>query len=79
VLIHELRGRAGEEDAQAEAVWRYEQAFAAYLARDFARALELLDGQPSDPPSLVLAERCRGLRATPPPPEWTGVFVAISK
>jgi adenylate cyclase len=78
-LVHELRGRASETDAQAEPMRRYEEAFLAYLARDFGRALDLLDGQSSDPPSVVLAERCRLLRETPPGPGWSGVFVATHK
>jgi len=80
VRIHELRGWAGEEGPEgAELVRRYEEAFRAYLGRDFGRALEILEAQPPDPPSVVLAERCRLLLAAPPGPRWNGVFVAASK
>jgi adenylate cyclase len=79
VRIHELRGRAGEADPKRECVQRYEEAFAAYLGRDFLGALRLLDVQPTDPPSVILGDRCRHFLETPPGPQWDGVFVATSK
>ena len=36
-------------------------------------------GSEDDPPSAVLADRCRDLCAEPPPPVWTGTHVARSK
>jgi adenylate cyclase len=77
--VYELLGRQGEAIANAEVVQRYESAFDAYLARDFATASELLDGTNDDPPSRVLKERCQVLRAAPPPADWGGVHVAKSK
>ncbi len=77
--VFELLGRQGEVLENAEAVQRYETAFDAYLARDFATASELLDGTNDDPPSRVLKERCRVLRTAPPPADWGGVHVAKSK
>ena len=47
----------------------YEEAFEAYLARDFARARELLRPLADDPPSRVLAARCEAMAASPPPAE----------
>jgi adenylate cyclase len=41
--------------------------------------LEILKEQTDDPPSGVLAERCRLFLRTPPPGDWDGVFVAMSK
>jgi hypothetical protein len=32
-----------------------------------------------DPPSGVLAGRCRLFLATPPPDDWNGTYVATSK
>ncbi len=80
VRIYELRGSADEPDPGADVVRRYEAALAAYWARDFAAAAELLAGQEAlDPPSRVLADRCRELSVDPPPPEWDGVYVASVK
>ncbi len=78
--VYELLGAKGDEIAELARARSYEQAFDAYLARDFERAVTLvapLAGE--DPPSAVLAARCRQLIASPPPPAWTGVHVASSK
>jgi adenylate cyclase len=58
---------------------RYESAFAAYQRKDFRGALGLLDQQQEDPPSKVLAERCRAFIANPPADEWDGVHVFDAK
>jgi adenylate cyclase len=80
VRVYELLGDTGITGPRLEAARRYEQAFAAYLERRFDEALRLLSAQEThDPPSAVLAERCRRLRKEPPPEEWTGVYVATSK
>jgi adenylate cyclase len=57
----------------------YEEAFAAYLGRDFARVKDLLQALPDDPPSRVLAERCDAMLGDAPPPDWDGVYVARTK
>ncbi|HEX3854047.1 MAG TPA: adenylate/guanylate cyclase domain-containing protein [Polyangiaceae bacterium] len=78
--VYELLGRSGVELPNLAHAQRYEAAFAAYLARDFAGAAALLtDSKNNDPPSAVLHARCQELRATPPPPDWGGVHVAASK
>jgi adenylate cyclase len=74
VVVYELL--EGERTATVEA---YEEAFAAYLARDFARAAEILGAMPDDPPSRVLAARCAAMMAEPPPDGWDGVTVATTK
>ena len=80
IQIYELLGqRASAEDAPRAFVGRYEQAFAAYLARDFSGALQILETQPEDPPSAVLAGRCREFLEEPPPAGWTGIYVSMSK
>ncbi len=56
----------------------YESAFEAYLARDFQRAVELLEPL-DDAPGRVLARRCRQMQADPPADDWNGVFVAEHK
>jgi len=52
---------------------RYEQAFAAYERADFKTALALLESLPEDPPSRVLAERCRRFIQSPPASGWNGI------
>jgi adenylate cyclase len=77
VDIYELIG--DRTDADLPAARRYESALQAYLARDFERALTLLEPQLDDPPSAVLHHRCQGLCAKPPPPEWRGVHAWTTK
>jgi adenylate cyclase len=67
------------EGGRTETVEAYEAAFAVYLARDFARARDILLALPDDPPSRVLAARCVAMLADPPPADWDGVYVATSK
>jgi hypothetical protein len=75
---HTAATTAGADSLKAD-VTRYEQAFALYIARDFAGALRLLEMQPDDSPSLVLGERCREFLAEPPPADWAGIYVSMSK
>jgi adenylate cyclase len=78
--VYELLGAKGDDLPNLAYAQRYEEAFEAYLARDFERALALSDAQrDDDPPSAVLADRCRTLSHTPPPAEWNGVHIAHSK
>jgi len=78
--VYELLGAKGDDIEALPRARRYEEAFAAYLARDFDRAIMLVEPHAKDdPPSAVLAERCRKLAAQPPPASWRGVHVASSK
>jgi adenylate cyclase len=78
--VYELLGAKGDDIDDLPRARRYEEAFDAYLARDFARAVALLEPYAAeDPPSAVLVERCRKLAAHPPHDSWTGVHVASSK
>ncbi len=58
---------------------KYEEALAKYFARDFAGALAVLEPQPDDAPSRVLAERCRKMQKEPPPADWDGIYVSSVK
>lgn len=78
VEIHELLGRRMPGPPPAH-VTAYEAALDAYLARRFADAVELLAEHPSDPPSRLLAARCRHLLLHGAGPEWTGVRVFTTK
>ncbi len=79
VRIYELIGEQGTAAGVPRSVADYERAFAAYLARDFAAALSILEAHDDDPPSVVLRERCRRQLLDPPPPDWNGVYVAKEK
>ncbi|HEY5704192.1 MAG TPA: adenylate/guanylate cyclase domain-containing protein [Terrimicrobiaceae bacterium] len=79
ITIYELLGAKGAKAQRQEMVDAYETAFAAYAARDFEAALNILREHESDPPSAVLVERCAAFLKAPPPPDWHGVYVAASK
>jgi adenylate cyclase len=79
VRVYELLGPADARGAQMATAAAYERALEAYFARDFSGAIEQLGGLADDPPSRVLAERCRAMIAHPPPEDWDGVYVATSK
>jgi adenylate cyclase len=77
VTVFELLGPVSADAAPH--VVRYEQAFASYQERRFAEAVELLAAQPDDPPSRVLAARCRRHLCAPPPEDWDGTHAAEEK
>jgi len=80
VMVYELLGVAGSEGvANLRAARAYEAALEAYAGRDFAGAISLLAQHPDDGPARVLLARCRELVERPPPPQWTGVYIAIAK
>jgi adenylate cyclase len=79
VRVYELLGALGDDSAVQESARVYEQGLEAYFARDFGAALALFASRAGDPPSLVLAERCRKLLASPPSDDWDGVYVATTK
>jgi len=74
-VIHEMLGRTGEVSNQVEEwVGIYEEGHALYLDREFDRAANLLETVGAhDPPSAVLATRCRDFIAAPPGQGWDGV------
>jgi adenylate cyclase len=79
VRIHELLGEKGGSAGRAPWVANYERAFDAYLARDFAAAVSILELNRGDAPSAVLRARCERQLIEPPPPDWNGVYVAKDK
>ena len=79
VRIFELLGRAGEVDAVLlELRDLYVEGLAAYRGQDWdtaeQRFAECLRRSPDDGPAAVLRERSVAFRATPPPPDWDGVW-----
>jgi adenylate cyclase len=77
VRVYELLGPRGAPVGPE--IRRYEEAFAAYAQGRFADALARLAQHEDDPPSRVLAERCRLYLKVPPPPGWTGIYMAHEK
>jgi adenylate cyclase len=75
--IYELIGESGAPIPAQVTV--YEQALDAYFQRDFQRALIFAETQLSDPPSIVLAARCRLYIVAPPPADWDGVYAFETK
>lgn len=78
VLLYEPLGREGAVDAKMLAFAQtYEEAFFAYQARDFARAVAALDrlGAPGSAQLSVVRLRAIAARylAEPPPPDWDGI------
>jgi adenylate cyclase len=61
----------------------YESGLAAYRDGRWGEAIELfgegLRRHPGDGPAQVLLDRCRDYVASPPDPDWDGVFVATRK
>jgi len=77
---HELLGaQASVCAATLDAARAYEQALEAYRQRRFDEALERFSALGDDPPSRVLAERCRSFRENPPDAAWDGTHVAREK
>jgi adenylate cyclase len=61
----------------------FEEGLYAYRARHWERALQLftqvLASAPEDVPSRLYVQRCQTCLATPPDPDWDGVFAMQSK
>jgi adenylate cyclase len=79
IVIYELLAERVPGKSRAEWVDRYEQAFTVYQRGDFAGALELLQDQRDDFPSIVLANRCREWMSHPPLGVWNGIYMFESK
>jgi adenylate cyclase len=84
IRVYEPLCLAEEDDANAReiAAWS-EQAFTAYLAKDFLGAAEYFARvgllRPGDKASAVLQARCRAYLVSPPQADWTGVHIATEK
>lgn len=61
----------------------YESGFAAYAARDFSVAADMLasvlDMKPGDGPADLLLKRCRTLLESPPDAQWDAIHIMESK
>ncbi|HEU0037095.1 MAG TPA: adenylate/guanylate cyclase domain-containing protein [Kofleriaceae bacterium] len=72
--VFELCGRAGHRVEPA-----FGEALALYRRREFAAARAAFARIEHDPAAQVMAERCEVLAASPPPPDWDGVYEQRSK
>jgi len=79
IKIYELLDEKNRADELRETVAAYEAAFEAYVARNFEEAIAILEQNDSDPPTAVLLNRCREFQKAPPPADWSGVHVSMSK
>jgi adenylate cyclase len=79
IRVFELLGDPATAAPRLAVARLYEQALDHYFERRFAEALAILDAQAADPPSAVLAERCRAMLKEPPPSDWDGIFVSRTK
>ena len=79
IKIYELLGEKNGAGELRETVAAYETAFDAYVARNFEKAIAILEQNNSDPPSTILLDRCRVFQKAPPPADWQGVHVSMSK
>jgi PAS domain S-box-containing protein len=79
ITIYELLGTKGALEQCRQVVSAYETAFTAFAAGNFERAIGVLQGNASDPPSAVLIERCKAFLQVPPPADWRGIYISASK
>lgn len=77
VRVYELLGM--RTDPPHPYAFSYERALEAYFSRDFRGAIALLDAATTDGPSRAMAARCKEFLTHPPPVDWDGAFVAVSK
>jgi adenylate cyclase len=71
--VFELAGRAGAADHA------FAEALALYRDRRFGEARAAFAAKAGDPAAAVMAARCEILEASPPPPDWDGVYEQRSK
>jgi adenylate cyclase len=84
VMVYELLARKGELLVEKRhVVDAYLDGLALYKQREFARSKERFDAalalDPSDGPTKVYLHRVQEYLATPPPPDWDGVYALKSK
>jgi adenylate cyclase len=81
--VFELVALAGEGDAEAGWIARYEQGLANYRARRFATALAdfeaVLRDRGHDHPAAMMRDRCRQLAAAPPDAAWRPIATLSTK
>lgn len=84
VQLWEVLGLVSETDDQTlDYLDRFAQAHQVFDSRDWKKAgklfLKLHEERPEDGPSLTYLNRCKKFIATPPEPNWDGVFSLTEK
>ncbi|MEO8206037.1 MAG: adenylate/guanylate cyclase domain-containing protein [Chthoniobacterales bacterium] len=79
VTIYELLAEKTPDGQRSPHIVCYEEAYRAYLRKDFKIALSLLEKNPTDSPSLALAARCRNLIEESPSENWDGIHTFDTK
>lgn len=84
VRVYELMARKGElSPSQREVVTSYHRGLEAYKAKRWEEGIKAFEKtlvlDPGDGPSKTYLARCQAYLASPPPPDWDGVFVMKTK
>jgi adenylate cyclase len=81
--IFEILGHHPLAPALMGVVSGFEAGLSAYRAWHWEEAIQhfqqILDREPGDPPSQLYLQRCKAFMATPPPPNWDGVYAMQTK
>jgi adenylate cyclase len=78
-IFEPLAEKSRETREQTVHAAAYARGLACWRARDFAKAAELFEGAPDDPPCRHFAERARAFALNPPPADWTPVSTLEGK
>ena len=83
VRIYELMAEGKISASENEKLVVFQNAYAAYLQKDFGKALEIfnmsLEMSKEDSVSKLYVQRCENYIAEPPPEDWDGVFTMKTK
>jgi adenylate cyclase len=78
VAIYELLDFSRNKDQYEDLLARFNAARDAYVRQAWSEAVSLFEGllerYPDDGPSVVLLDRCREFRVSPPSGDWDGVY-----
>lgn len=81
--IFEVLGFPPLPPTQQEMAASFAAGLRAYRSQQWDQALhcfgQALQRVPSDRPSQIYIQRCQGFQATPPPPDWDGVYTMQTK
>ena len=79
LLVYELLGETARvPEAERERASLYAEAFKLYLDRQWTSARDgfaaVLERAPEDTAARIMLDRCEAYAASPPPPDWDGIF-----
>lgn len=83
ISVFELVNTFSTNANKTELIRMFTEALSTYREGRFREAeekfIEILRNFPNDGPSALYRDRCRGYILDPPPPDWTGVYIAKEK